>query len=173
MFCAPIDTTNDFVVLDVGTGTGIWALEVAEYVGHCFTFFSVLTIPLQNLDSHSQSMLFSAWSHTIRLTRSQVEGIDLSFMQPAKYVHHFSGSSLTFSSRVFNCSVPPNISWHVPRDFEETAWGVAEEAFDLVHVRGACGAVAELSVLYEKVKRYTPVQRPAHVISCLQNTQDT
>jgi hypothetical protein len=54
---------------------------------------------------------------------------------------------------VFRLSVPPNISWHVPRDFEETAWGLAEEAFDLVHVRGACGAVAELSELYEKVKR--------------------
>jgi len=28
-------------------------------------------------------------SHKFRLTRSQVEGIDLSFMQPAEYVHHF------------------------------------------------------------------------------------
>jgi len=46
LFCAPIDTSNDFRVLDVGTGTGIWALEVAEYVGHCFIFFSLLTRPV-------------------------------------------------------------------------------------------------------------------------------
>lgn len=32
LFCAPIDTRKEFKVLDVGTGTGIWAIDLGMYV---------------------------------------------------------------------------------------------------------------------------------------------
>jgi len=36
LFCAPINITKPFNVLDIGCGSGIWALDVVEYVHEQF-----------------------------------------------------------------------------------------------------------------------------------------
>ena len=85
-------------VLDVGCGTGIWAINMAEYVfvfgalSPSFIFRLTKLHPAVNtpwqrygLDPHGSMT---------RLKAVQVIGIDLSKIQPDAFVHHISNSRL-------------------------------------------------------------------------------
>lgn len=109
-------------MLDIGTGTGIWAIDYGEWVS----------------GRTSSELIDPADEHP----EAKILGIDLSPIQPALYVPNLDcGLKLTQSS------IPPNLSFEI--DDLEASWTFREK-FDLIHCRMMTGSFANWPKFFDR-----------------------
>lgn len=123
---APLE--NPHQILDIGTGTGIWAIDAGEQFP-------------------SATGMFCLCSHRSQLIKS-VTATDLSPIQPTWWAK-FCSSSLSLT----NCDrVPPNVKFEI--DDAEQTWTWRENFFDLVHMRTMTGCIRDWDKLFAQAFRY-------------------
>lgn len=114
-------------ILDVGTGTGIWAIESIQR-------FSPGNKPF-GLDA-------DVWCNCVvgdEYPSAQVLGTDLSPIQPTWYVHTSLLGDVIGTSRCLLCRVPPNVQFEIEDANDE--WTYAPNSFDFIHARTLAGSI--------------------------------
>lgn len=56
-------------------------------------------------------------------------------------------------SMLTSFSIPRNLRFRVPKDFEGPSWALGEDSWDLIHIRQGCGSVSSWPELYQKIFR--------------------
>lgn len=138
-------------ILDIGTGTGIWAIDMAEFVPPHTPLLRTFT------DASS------------KYQEAEVTGFDISLIQPERYVFppQYSAvvtcfgcfcSSGHWLTRGTNDRIPPNLQFR-RRDVEAPWAGLPMDNWDLIHIRMMCGSISSWPELYANVFRYGTLRR--------------
>lgn len=81
---------------------------------------------------------------------AEVQGLDLSLIQPAKYVSNTSDGFTRLSRGARR--IPPNLSFS-QRDIESPWHGMDLDSWDLIHVRMLNGSISGWPETYQKIYR--------------------
>lgn len=57
-----------------------------------------------------------------------------------------------------SCSIPPNLRFRIPRDFE-SPWFLGDECWDLIHLRMSYGSVSSWKDMYLNVYQYASMRK--------------
>ena len=83
-----IQNSKDTRILDLGTGTGIWAIDMAEYV-RCTSKLRLCDADVVRTASilTQRFVLIVSQLTRLKLSCAKVVGIDLANIQPRRYAH--------------------------------------------------------------------------------------
>jgi len=139
LFIAPVAEEKLHRVLDLGTGTGIWAIDFGNDLPPTPFASRTKSFQLMSIPNHKYDEIKSCEA---MLTGIKVTGVDLSPIQPELYY-----SLLTHGPQLIHFSVPPNCSFEID-DIEEP-WTYRFK-FDFIHVRMMVGSVGSFPRLFEQ-----------------------
>lgn len=110
-------------MLDIGTGTGIWAIESKCSKGY-------IGFPITDRDTIIDREVADEFPS------SQVTGVDLSPIQPGWYTYHHV--QLVQKQAEID-RIPPNVQFVI--DDVNLEWNYPKDSFDFIHVRCLAGSL--------------------------------
>jgi SAM-dependent methyltransferase len=136
-------------MLDIGCGTGRWCLEMGTFAAQLHLFWTTqLTTGSQGVSKGSG--MWCASSYRPHLTAQQVEGIDLSPIQPDVYVTPPPTSFLApLRPCLISNSTPANVDFFID-DIRRKEWWHCTQPYDYIHTRMSLGIFQDFREIIQK-----------------------
>jgi SAM-dependent methyltransferase len=135
-------------ILDIGCGTGKWCLEMGTSAAQHAA--STPTDGHQQRSSPGPGYAVCAHAHCgARLTAQQVEGIDLSPIQPLMYAPPPYSPSSPHSLTLSRLSTPANVDFFID-DIRRKEWWHCTQPYDYIHTRMSLGIFPDFREIIQK-----------------------